>query len=90
MIPHIVSSLKTLMADVEALRPKLAAISRIPTLLIWGDRDPVVELESGRRLQQALAAEMEVMTGVGHLPYEESPAEFNRIVLAYLRKPFAW
>jgi pimeloyl-ACP methyl ester carboxylesterase len=90
MIPHIVSNLKTLMADVEALRPKLAAISKIPTLLIWGDRDPVVELESGRRLQQALAAEMEVMTGVGHLPYEESPAEFNRIVLAYLRKPFAW
>jgi pimeloyl-ACP methyl ester carboxylesterase len=86
MIPHIVSSLRTLTADIDALRPKLAAISRIPTLLIWGDRDPVVELESGHRLQQALAAEMEVMTGVGHLPYEEDPSEFNRIVRQYLRK----
>lgn len=86
MIPHIVSSLRTLTADIEALRPKLAAISKIPTLLIWGDRDPVVELESGHRLQQALAAEMEIMTGVGHLPYEEDPSEFNRIVRQYLRK----
>jgi pimeloyl-ACP methyl ester carboxylesterase len=89
MISHILSSLKTLTADIEALRPKLTVISKIPTLLIWGDRDPVVELESGYRLQQALVAKMKVMTGVGHLPYEESPAEFNRIVLAYLRKPFA-
>lgn len=86
MVPHIVSSLRTLTADIEALRPKLAAISKIPTLLIWGDRDPVVELQSGRRLQQALAAEMEVMTGVGHLPYEENPREFNRIVRQYLGK----
>jgi pimeloyl-ACP methyl ester carboxylesterase len=56
-------------------------------VLVWGDRDPVVELESGHRLQQALAAEMEVMRGVGHLPYEENPTEFNRIVRHYLRKP---
>jgi pimeloyl-ACP methyl ester carboxylesterase len=87
MIPHILSSLRTLTTDIEALRPKLAAISKVPTLLVWGDRDPVVELESGHRLQQALAAEMEVMRGVGHLPYEENPTEFNRIVRHYLRKP---
>jgi pimeloyl-ACP methyl ester carboxylesterase len=86
MIAHLLSSLKTLAAEIEALRPKLTAIAKIPALLIWGDRDSVVELQSGYRLQQALAAEMEVMIGVGHLPYEESPAEFNRIVREYLAK----
>jgi pimeloyl-ACP methyl ester carboxylesterase len=86
MTQHILSSLRTFNDDVEALRPSLARIATIRTLLIWGDRDSVVELASGYRLQQALGAEMKVMPGTGHLPYEESPAEFNRVVLEYLQR----
>jgi pimeloyl-ACP methyl ester carboxylesterase len=87
-VRHILSSLQTLSADIEALRPNLQTIKRIPTLIVWGDRDPVVEIQSGHELQRALEAEMAVMPGVGHLPYEETPEEFNRILLDYLRKPF--
>jgi 4,5:9,10-diseco-3-hydroxy-5,9,17-trioxoandrosta-1(10),2-diene-4-oate hydrolase len=86
-VPHILSCLKTLSADIQALRPRLETIKRIPSLIVWGDRDPVVELQSAHKLQRALEAEMAVMPGVGHLPYEETPEEFNRIVLDYLRKP---
>jgi pimeloyl-ACP methyl ester carboxylesterase len=82
---YLLSCLKTFNDDVEALRDELAMIAKIPTLLIWGDRDPVVELESGHQLQKALRAQMVVMQGAGHLPYEEAPQEFNRIVLEYLR-----
>lgn len=85
MTAHIRSNLQTFLAEIEALRPKLSGIGKIPTLLIWGDSDPVVELDSGLRLQQALGAEMAIMPGIGHLPYEESPLEFNRIVLRYLK-----
>ena len=85
MTAHIRSSLKTLVADTQALGESLRHLSKIPTLLIWGDRDPVVELDSGRQLQRALAAEMAIMPGVGHLPYEERPEEFSRIVLEFLR-----
>ena len=85
MTAHIRSSLQTFIAEIEALRAKLPDLSKIATLLIWGDRDPVVELDSGRQLQQALGAEMIVIPGIGHLPYEESPEEFSRIVLKYLR-----
>ena len=84
MARHILSSLKTFNDDIEALRPKLNGISRIPTLLIWGDRDSVLELASAHRLQEALGADITIMPGVGHLPYEESPEEFNRAVLDYL------
>ena len=80
VIRHIRSCLKTFAQDVEELRSKLRAMANIPTLIIWGDRDPVVELPSGYKLQQELEAELVVMPGVGHLPYEESPEEFNRIV----------
>lgn len=79
-MPYIRSCIQTFAEDVEALRPKLPQLSKIPTLIIWGDRDPVVEVESGYKLQQALGAKLEIMPGIGHLPYEESPEEFNRIV----------
>ena len=85
MTTHILSTLKTFNADVETLLPKLPDIGKIPSLLIWGERDPVVEIESGFRLQKALGAEMAIMPGIGHLPYEEGPAEFSRIVLQYLK-----
>ncbi len=85
MTSHILSSLQTFIAEIEALRSKLPDMSKIPTLLVWGDHDPVVELDSGRQLQQALGAEMVVMPGIGHLPYEESPEEFSRIVLEFLK-----
>jgi pimeloyl-ACP methyl ester carboxylesterase len=86
-IRHILGCLKTFAADIEALRAKLPEMARVPTLLIWGDRDPVVEIESGLRLRDALGAEMTVIPGVGHLPYEETPEEFNRIVLGFLSEP---
>lgn len=80
-VRYILRSLTTFCDDIEGLRPKLSKIAEIPTLLIWGDRDPVIEIASGYKLQQALGAEMIVMQGVGHLPYEENPEEFNRIML---------
>ena len=83
---YLLSCLQTLNDDIAGLSEHLQAISKIPTLLIWGDRDPVVEIESGYQLQKALGAEMIVMRGTGHLPYEEAPEQFNRILLEYLRK----
>ena len=83
---YILNCLETFAEDVEGLRAKLPLISRIPTVLIWGDYDSVVELSSSYSLQEALQAELIVMKGVGHLPYEEDPEEFNRIVVEYLMK----
>jgi pimeloyl-ACP methyl ester carboxylesterase len=81
---YLLSCLETLNKDIEELRGQLTSLAKIPTLLIWGDRDPVVEVQSGYQLQEALGAEMVVMKGIGHLPYEEAPQQFNRILLEYL------
>jgi len=86
-MPYLLSSLKTFTDDIEGLRPKLHPLARIPSLLIWGDKDPVVEFKSADQLRQALGADLVVLPGLGHLPYEESPAEFNRALLDYLRTP---
>jgi pimeloyl-ACP methyl ester carboxylesterase len=60
---------------------------RVPALLVWGDRDPAVLPTSAAPLQRAIrGSEVVMMPGVGHLPYEESPEEFNRVLLEFLSR----
>ena len=71
--------------DLVELRRAIESISEMPMLLMWGSRDLVVPLASGRELHKHLRrAEMVVLEGIGHLPYEEAPEEFNRLLLQYL------
>ncbi|MBV9437597.1 MAG: alpha/beta hydrolase [Acidobacteria bacterium] len=81
---RILAALGTFTADVEALRARLTGLASIPSLIIWGNRDPVVELESAYPLQEQLRARLVVMNGIGHLPYEERPPEFNEILRDFL------
>ncbi len=70
--------------QLESLYPCLAAT---PTLLMWGDRDAAVLPESAVPLQQAIpGAELILFPGIGHLPYEECPDDFNRVLLAFLQR----
>jgi 4,5:9,10-diseco-3-hydroxy-5,9,17-trioxoandrosta-1(10),2-diene-4-oate hydrolase len=57
-----------------------------PTLLLWGDRDPAVFVSSAQDILQAIPhARLKTFAGVGHLPYEEVPDEFNRVLCDFLR-----
>jgi pimeloyl-ACP methyl ester carboxylesterase len=59
----------------------------VPTLVIWGDRDTTTPLTQGQRLARLIAgAELAIMPGVGHMPQIEDPAQFNRLLLAFLEK----
>jgi pimeloyl-ACP methyl ester carboxylesterase len=60
----------------------------VPTLVIHGDRDPLVPLANGRKLARRIAgAKMIIYSGVGHIPIIEQATEFNRDVLAFLANP---
>ena len=72
-------------ADLAELELVLQAIREYPTLLIWGTRDRAVNFESAERLRQNFReAELVAFKGVGHLPYEEAPQEFNRTLIQFL------
>jgi pimeloyl-ACP methyl ester carboxylesterase len=61
-----------------------AAIA-IPTLLIWGDEDPVVPIASAAELEEHLAdSERLTLVGMGHLLAEEAPEECARSVREWL------
>ncbi len=62
-------------------------LARIPqeTLVLWGDRDRIFPLATGRRLAAALpAARLEILPRCGHVPPTERPLAFARRVAAFL------
>jgi pimeloyl-ACP methyl ester carboxylesterase len=52
-----------------------------PTLLLWGDNDREVPLKDGELLHEEIAnSRLIVFRECGHLPHEEYPQEFTKIV----------
>ncbi len=87
LFDHAISIVSTWGEDLrklEALLPKLAAV---PTLLIWGKKDPAVYSSSLKPLAGFFTNVQQVLfPGVGHLPYEECAEEFNRTLIQFLNK----
>jgi pimeloyl-ACP methyl ester carboxylesterase len=67
--------------DFSGLEVELSRIAAtVPTTLLWGERDQIVPLATAESLRKALGCELIVIPKCGHLPYEECPEEFNRVV----------
>jgi pimeloyl-ACP methyl ester carboxylesterase len=84
---HAHAILRCWRADLRDYEARLALIRDLPTLLLWGSKDAAVLPTSAHEVAKRLdRAELVMLDGVGHLPYEESPEEFNRVVMAFLQK----
>jgi pimeloyl-ACP methyl ester carboxylesterase len=71
--------------DLEELESVLPRIKNIPTLLIWGTADTAVDPASAAQLKKRFSdCQLVTFEGVGHLPYEEVPEEFNHAVAKFL------
>lgn len=72
-------------ADLAELETVLPKIRDYPTLLIWGTKDRAVHFQSAEPLRRNFRdARLVAFEGVGHLPYEETPADFNRALVDFL------
>jgi pimeloyl-ACP methyl ester carboxylesterase len=59
-----------------------------PTLLLWGERDRVVPVSVARRLCAVLPhAELQTVSGCGHMPFIERPDVFTEKLLRFLESP---
>jgi pimeloyl-ACP methyl ester carboxylesterase len=84
-VAYVLSMLRTWFDDMGRLESALKQVRRFPTLLLWGDRDRAVSLESARELLRCFdRVELVELPGTGHLPYEECPEIFTRIVNSFL------
>ena len=77
------SAAAQILAD-NARGDELARIAT-PTLLVWGDRDPLIPLRLARQYEQTLTeARLVVLPGAGHVPMTDRPAQFAHAVLEFL------
>ena len=71
--------------DMKRLAGLMERLAALRVLLLWGTADGAVDPKSAYELKQRLPkSELQMLEGIGHLPYEEDPAEFNRVVLRFL------
>lgn len=76
---------KTWLADLADLELVLPKIRDYRTLLIWGTMDRAVHFASAEPLRKNFTnARLLAFEGVGHLPYEECPDEFNHALIEFL------
>jgi pimeloyl-ACP methyl ester carboxylesterase len=69
----------------DALRGELSSI-QAPTLLVWGEHDPIVHPRLAGEYEGAiLGAELVILAGAGHVPMSDQPAGFAAAVLEFLR-----
>ena len=58
---------------------------RAPTLLLWGERDAMIPPSNAADYARAIPhARLVMLPGLGHVPFEEAPAESLRPVLRFL------
>jgi pimeloyl-ACP methyl ester carboxylesterase len=85
LFEHGLSIVRTWTADLQELEALLPTLTPIPTLLMWGSKDPAVFASSMEPLARNFAAVHKIVfPGIGHLPYEECPAEFNRALIQFM------
>jgi pimeloyl-ACP methyl ester carboxylesterase len=71
----------TLRADLAAEAARLA----VPTLLLWGEADAIVPVETGRRLAEIIPdGRLVTIPAAGHQAMWDAPERFNAAVLSFL------
>jgi pimeloyl-ACP methyl ester carboxylesterase len=64
---------------------RLYLAAEIPTLLVWGDRDPMIPAAHGFATHEAIPhSRLELFAGAGHYPYEEDPERFVAVLSDFI------
>jgi magnesium chelatase accessory protein len=84
-VSHLLGLLRTWHKDMSGLRRALRTHLKTPTLVVWGDCDRAVPMESATELCRRLEHfELLVMPGVGHRPAEERPRQVAEFVQRWI------
>ncbi|MDP9038939.1 MAG: alpha/beta fold hydrolase [Acidobacteriota bacterium] len=85
-VPYILGIVRSWFSEMQVLKAVVPELSGMPTLLVWGDRDRAVSLESGQRLHRELSlSEWVLVPGAGHVAFEEMPEVCDRAMLLWLQ-----
>jgi pimeloyl-ACP methyl ester carboxylesterase len=65
---------------------RLYLAERMPAMLLWGDRDPIIPVEHGRAAQELIpGSRFETVPGAGHFPHRTDPRRFVRLLDEFIQ-----
>jgi len=66
-------------------RDRLYLAAGVPTLIVWGDRDPMIPVDHGYAAHELMpGSRLEVFAGAGHFPHRDDPARFVSVLEEFL------
>jgi pimeloyl-ACP methyl ester carboxylesterase len=66
-------------------RDRLYLAERMPTLLLWGERDPIIPIRHGRAAaDQIPGSRFEVFPDSGHFPHRDEPRRFVKVLSDFI------
>ena len=66
-------------------KDRLYLTSAMPTMLIWGDQDPIIPVAHALAAHKDMpGSRLEIIEGVGHFPHVERPELFAELLLDFL------
>ena len=88
---HRAAFLRTVHAVIEPGGQAVSATDRLylaaamPTLIVWGERDPIIPVSHGIAAHDAMpGSRLEIFENVGHFPHAEEPERFAEVLLDFL------
>ena len=64
---------------------RLYLASAMPTLIVWGDRDPIIPVEHAHAAHALMpGSRLEIFEEAGHFPHSEEPDRFIRVLRDFL------
>jgi pimeloyl-ACP methyl ester carboxylesterase len=64
---------------------RLYLASQVPTLIVWGDRDPFIPVSHGVAAHEVMpGSRLEVFADVGHFPHCEAPERFVEVLVDFI------
>jgi pimeloyl-ACP methyl ester carboxylesterase len=64
---------------------RLYLTARIPTMIVWGDRDNIIPVSHARAAHDAIpGSRLEIIEGAGHFPHVEAPHRFVEILSEFM------
>ena len=64
---------------------RLYLAENIPSLLVWGERDPIIPVEHGLAAHELVpSSRLEIFEGAGHFPHMDDPQRFLDVLLDFI------
>jgi pimeloyl-ACP methyl ester carboxylesterase len=82
---HTARSIMDFSGQRVSAEDRLYLAEGVPTLIVWGERDPMIPVAHGRRAHEAMpGSRLEVFEHAGHFPFNDDPVRFARVLSRFV------